>query len=251
MAKSLRRIGDITKMEVEIEKDSKDATLWECDELALRFLLEDGKLNLCLRNLIAFKEQQRKMRRERKSVTMTIAEAMKDFEVGSGIMLKHAWLHVEAMQMTDMPALVEHCAAVLSEVVTNPAQISGRDLTDLQEVVCIYYIAILLSHMEDIEESRIMPLIEKTNIVSILLSFLDIHWQALQPADWEKAAEALSLVFDSEVFASNEDKYFTGDDDVKHLVQFHDSVIAEMVEDNRDVRRKLRPMLDVVDDLRD
>ena len=153
--------------------------------------------------------------------------------------------------MTDMAALVEHCAAVLSEVVTNPAQISGRDLTDLQEVVCIYYIAILLSHMEDIEESRIMPLIEKTNIVSILLSFLDIHWQALQPADWEKAAEALSLVFDSEVFASNEDKYFTGDDDVKHLVQFHDSVIAEMVEDNRDVRRKLRPMLDVVDDLRD
>ena len=40
MAKSLRRIGDITRMEVEIEKDSKDATLWECDEIALRFLLE-------------------------------------------------------------------------------------------------------------------------------------------------------------------------------------------------------------------
>ena len=52
MAKSLRRIGDITRMEVEIEKESKDATLWVCDEVALRFLLEDGKLNLCLRNLV-------------------------------------------------------------------------------------------------------------------------------------------------------------------------------------------------------
>ena len=59
MAEALKRIGDITKMETEIEKDNEDATLWECDEIALRFLLEDGKLNLCLRNLINFKNKQR------------------------------------------------------------------------------------------------------------------------------------------------------------------------------------------------
>ena len=61
MAEALKRIGDITKMETEIEKDNEDATLWECDEIALRFLLEDGKLNLCLRNLINFKNKQREM----------------------------------------------------------------------------------------------------------------------------------------------------------------------------------------------
>ena len=63
MAEALKRIGDITKMETEIEKDNEDATLWECDEIALRYLLEDGKLNLCLRNLINFKNKQREMRR--------------------------------------------------------------------------------------------------------------------------------------------------------------------------------------------
>ena len=27
-------------------KKSQDATLWECEEVALRFILEDAKLNL-------------------------------------------------------------------------------------------------------------------------------------------------------------------------------------------------------------
>ena len=33
MAASLKRIGDITKMETEIEKDNEDATLWEVMKL--------------------------------------------------------------------------------------------------------------------------------------------------------------------------------------------------------------------------
>ena len=62
MADSLGRIGNITEMvchisipieiylpsskEQSLPKDQDDATLWECEELALRYLLEDGKLNL-------------------------------------------------------------------------------------------------------------------------------------------------------------------------------------------------------------
>ena len=36
-------------MEEKLPKDSEGSTLWECEELALRYLLEDGKMNLCLR----------------------------------------------------------------------------------------------------------------------------------------------------------------------------------------------------------
>ena len=251
MAKSLRRIGDITRMEVEIEKDSKDATLWECDEIALRFLLEDGKLNLCLRNLVAFKEKQREMRREKATVTVSIADAMKDFEVGSGIMLKHAWLHVEAMQMTDLPALVEHCGAVLNEVVVSPDQIKGRDLTDLQEVVCISYLQTLLTHMEDIGEHRIMPLFTKCHICSILLAFLNLHWQALETEQLETAAETLALIFDSEDYSTHEERYLETPANKKHLKEFYGAFVEALVSEDRDKRRKLRPLMDVVEDLED
>jgi hypothetical protein len=42
----LQRLGAITEQEKLISKTSADSTLWEGEELALRFLLEDGKLNL-------------------------------------------------------------------------------------------------------------------------------------------------------------------------------------------------------------
>jgi hypothetical protein len=50
----LLRVANISEMEKRIAKDGPagaEKTLWEGEELALRFLLEDGKLNLSLRLL--------------------------------------------------------------------------------------------------------------------------------------------------------------------------------------------------------
>lgn len=63
MADVFGRIANISDMESKLPASKKDATLWETEEQALRFLLEDGKLNLCLRNLIEFKQAQIKFRR--------------------------------------------------------------------------------------------------------------------------------------------------------------------------------------------
>ena len=251
MAEALKRIGDITKMETDIEKDSEDATLWECDEIALRFLLEDGKLNLCLRNLINFKNKQREMRRGKESVTKSMAQSMANFEKGSGVMLQNAWKHVEAMQMTDFTALVEHCAATINEVVASPDQIRGRDLTDLQEALSFHYLHSLLSHMDDIGENRIMPVIAKNEIVQKSLQFLALHWKQLSTLDLIKACEVFSIVFDSEDYSTHEDRYFGTYDDKKCLQTLNDSFIEDLTSDDRDLRRKLRPLLDVIDDLDD
>ncbi len=59
MAETLGRIAKISDVESSLASSKNEATLWETEEQALRFLLEDGKLNLCLRNLIEFKQHQR------------------------------------------------------------------------------------------------------------------------------------------------------------------------------------------------
>lgn len=63
MAEVFGRIANISDVESKLPASKKDATLWETEEQALRFLLEDGKLNLCLRNLIEFKAGQSKARK--------------------------------------------------------------------------------------------------------------------------------------------------------------------------------------------
>eukprot|EP01036_Dinobryon_divergens_P033940 gene33940-43848_t len=61
MADVLGRVAHVSEMEAKLPAPKNDATLWETEELALRYLLEDGKLNLCLRNLIEFKQYQRRL----------------------------------------------------------------------------------------------------------------------------------------------------------------------------------------------
>ncbi len=59
MAEIFGRVANISDAESALPAAKKgDATLWETEEQALRFLLEDGKLNLCLRILIDFKTRQ-------------------------------------------------------------------------------------------------------------------------------------------------------------------------------------------------
>jgi hypothetical protein len=62
MAVVLGRIANISDMESKLPSAKDEATLWETEEQALRYLIEDGKLNLCLRNMIEFKSQQRRER---------------------------------------------------------------------------------------------------------------------------------------------------------------------------------------------
>ena len=59
MAVTCGRVAKISDMESSVAAAKNDATLWETEEQALRYLLEDGKLNLCLRNMIAYKAHQR------------------------------------------------------------------------------------------------------------------------------------------------------------------------------------------------
>ena len=46
---SLLHISNVALMEHQLPRDSEDSTLWEGEELTVRFMLEEGKLNLCLR----------------------------------------------------------------------------------------------------------------------------------------------------------------------------------------------------------
>ncbi len=58
MADIFGRVANITDVESKLPSAKENATLWETEEQALRFVLEDGKLNLCLRILIEFKAKQ-------------------------------------------------------------------------------------------------------------------------------------------------------------------------------------------------
>ena len=54
MIDSLVHISNIAMMEQRLPRGENDSTLWEGDDLTVRFMLEEGKLNLCLRLMHEF-----------------------------------------------------------------------------------------------------------------------------------------------------------------------------------------------------
>ncbi|CAN0339891.1 unnamed protein product, partial [Phaeothamnion confervicola] len=63
MAEVLGRVAKVSAMEAKLPKSNQDQTLWEGEEFALRYVMEDGKLNVCLRALVEYKVHEKQLRK--------------------------------------------------------------------------------------------------------------------------------------------------------------------------------------------
>eukprot|EP00753_Platysulcus_tardus_P006063 PLAT13960.1.p2 GENE.PLAT13960.1~~PLAT13960.1.p2 ORF type:complete len:304 (-),score=161.81 PLAT13960.1:134-1024(-) len=243
MAESLSRIANVSSMEKALPKASEDATLWECEELALRYLLEDGKLNLCLRILIEFKEYQRAA----DAIPDEDVAVQEKFEKGAGIVLRNAWQHVEAVQTTDLPALMGHIADVLADAVERPERLADKELTNLQEAVVGSYLEQLFKNLDDIDESRILPTMKRRRVLPNFVALLHRRHDSMSGDELDAAARALAYICGSEDFETDEDIYLPDDDARSDLVALRDDFVDDLVEDP-DVRKQLRPLLDAMRD---
>lgn len=243
MADQISRIGHITEMERQLSK-KHDATLWECEEIALRYLLEDGKLNLCLRNLIEYNNYYKRVIEHGPVKTETMA-LLEKFEHGMCLTLKNAWLHAEAVQTTDIPLLIEYIHDVLSYCLERPDYLLNKTIEDCQEVIVIHFLLGLCKQLDSIDESRVMSLLAEKRIFALLAMHLSAHITLLNAADISVGAEVLSLICNTEDFDSHDDYYVDSPEAESALLSLYDDYLEEATEDV-DIRKRLRPLLDIM-----
>ena len=98
---------------------------------------------------------------------------MDKFEKGLGVVLKNAWSHVEAIQTTDLPLLIDYCSQVVKFGLENKDFVSTRvedkSLCERQEVVVMHYIMDLMNQVDEIGEDRLMPLMKEKKLFSLIL----------------------------------------------------------------------------------
>lgn len=80
------------------------------------------------------------------------------FEKGLGVILKNAWQHIEVMQTTDLPAVINHISDVLDFCLHQPRFMEeilrGNDAYQRQELLVIQYLHDILRNVEDLREGR-------------------------------------------------------------------------------------------------
>lgn len=132
---AITHVSNIAVMEHRLPLN-EDGTLWEGDQLTVRFLLEEGKLNLCVRLIQAYKRfahanpvTTRVWLTERASrlgtATVDGPEGLRakllSFEQSIGILLRWAFEHVEAVQTVDLHLLLEHSSQARQSPAAAPA----------------------------------------------------------------------------------------------------------------------------------
>lgn len=251
MATTCGRIAKISDMESSVAASKSDATLWETEEQALRYLLEDGKLNLCLRNMVAFKTHQRSQILSGEAISAEHRASGDDFEKGLGVVLRNAWDHLEVLQTTDIPALLEHACEVINFCVTYPKQIEHllEDIHQRQEILVFYYLCGLIKATTHIDESRVLPYMREQEMfmmaIKLTVMFYDFNVVALSHIF--KCCEMLSLIADTEDYSTYQKEYVnvSNSEDVGHVLKLQALCNKEFQTESAH-RSALRPLMDAM-----
>jgi len=256
MIDSLQHIAAIASMEERLASNNtanKEGTLWDKEELVVRFLLEEGKINLCLRNMRDFKEFVRKVQKDSsvidqyvsstKSDTSTLMNRLLIMEVSLGVLLKLCFNAVECLQLVDCPLLIQYISEVLSFAVENP-QIIRKEIEKSQENLVLEYLSSLMKNIERLQEDRIMTLLDQHKIVQLTISHISINLHNLSRASAVEGAIFLDGVVTSEDFQTHKER-FTSKESEALLVKFPDLYLNES-----NSKPKLRQLLQYIERLK-
>jgi len=199
MTESINQIAEVAFMEMNLpfnmNKDlrshigrKKQGTLWdqEEDELAIAIMQEEGKVNLCISLLCEYsqvmhdEEQTYRMISEAAARVgedrESISESVMLFEKGVGIIINLAMTHVEVLQILDIGTLVQHLANVFENASCRKYLWEHKQSAEfrteflgvdkLQEFQVIHYLASIIKHLEEIDEEKIMDMMEQHNMIA-------------------------------------------------------------------------------------
>ncbi len=231
------------------------ATLWEGDKLVSRCVLEEGKLNVTLRLLRAFKSAVATNAESADwLLSMAIASAlpdvlalrtlMLDYEQSLGVLLACTLAHVEAVQTVDMPLLMAHA----SEVLFNVAMIPPADLLfdRTQECLVLVYLRQVFSRADDVGEDKLVALVLKEDLVPRVVALLHAHSSAVGHVGRTNGAAFLAHVFDTEDFSTHRVKFFADSATRSQLGELGVLFVDALVSETPALRRRLRPLLDEI-----
>ena len=164
-------------------------------------------------------------------------------------MLRNAWSHLEVLQTTDLPALMNYIADVFEFAVDNPEfqeNEASAEISSRQEFLVFSYMWGLFKNIDDIGEGRIMPIARSRGLFMLAARWLEMYHRLLIGTDVLKAAEALALFAETEDFATYRDKYIVNMSDSSCLQSIKMDCLSAFSSDF-DAKRKIRPLMDVID----
>lgn len=242
-----------------IGRDHDGGTLWdqEENENTIRTLVEEAKVSLCLRIMNDYKTwhydtSQRSASIKRIMQTAQLTEAQLErkclqFEECLGLLLYQAFNHVETLQLTDIPFLIEHCTLVLTTCEALRLQAPNNAKT--QETMVVYYFSSLMKHAESLNNTEILAKTREFQLVHLIVRHLETHYGNYPLELLLEVCEGLAALCDNEDFQPCWKDFF----DPGQMQQFLGLdvlVVQQILQEQPEKKKALRPLTDFFNTLK-
>jgi len=248
MAESLQQIASVAFMETHLPPSEENplqqagkkthGTLWDQpkDEIAVRILLEEGKLNLLLRMLHKYRTTSRGDKwgdmltacaKQFNSDPTAVAERCRTFETSLGILLRFALNHVEAVQILDLAEFFQHAEEVLNLALKSDK--STVEHEKLQETMLVYYLSSIGQKLEELDEDKVMEQVKDHKCFSLLVDQLNKHLSWYRVDTLEAAAKALNGFMTSDSYGAERKAFVPDQAAMKQIVNLKGLFLHELL----------------------
>lgn len=269
---ALKQLMRIVQVEGTMAPDNKVAdiagrdhqsggTLWDQDvhENAIKILVEEAKVNLSLRMMQDYKKwcyepSRRVTDLEEASRVLGVSQAQLDakcklFEECMGQLLARTFAHVEALQLMDVPLLIEHISMVLDYCdrrLRDNLNCTAKD----QEIVVLLYFSSLMKHAETLNNSELLAKARELRLLKLTTSHALSHAPTEYREETTFAVMAgLAALADNEDFRTDWESFFLDDSgglDTQQCDMFLQlaDFVTPILDKHPEKKRELRPLTD-------
>ena len=211
-------------------------TLWERQELAVRFLLEEGKVALCLRMLYkhrrnvgqgSWSESVRAAAEEMETTLDALTRLIATYELALANITQCTFESMECLQTTEPQEVAEYCTFVLRQF-CEPEGRCRNDQALVIPVAAVYCVRSFVLQMEACDmEARVLQALAEEETLATLARFMRGRRKQLAPHDLFAFAELLEGICGAETFPAVREKLFPPEamHDLAELKEhFHDHI---------------------------
>ena len=225
---------------------ASSGTVWERDEVTVRTIVEEGKINLLTRSMVEYK-----------ATVLSSGYPSPDFEPygrvyeqSLGVLLRCAFRAVECMQTLDVRNLLEHCSLVMHHALrpdAPPLVVTGTD-AQLQEVLVISYLVSFAEHLEKLQNQELVTdKFCELGILELAWRHFDRFHSQLDPA---KEVPMYFFFFasfaDTEFFKTKLGYFFPDKDKKAAFVASFDAPLKAYAAGGGDKKKRVRPLSDLI-----
>eukprot|EP00928_Gymnodinium_smaydae_P098483 TRINITY_DN916_c0_g1_i1.p1 TRINITY_DN916_c0_g1~~TRINITY_DN916_c0_g1_i1.p1 ORF type:complete len:317 (+),score=86.68 TRINITY_DN916_c0_g1_i1:118-1068(+) len=261
LLEQLKKLSRLVHLEGKIPSNAKvletagrnsesDGTLWdqEAHETAIRILVEEAKVNLCLRIMHDFKRWQHSPRKAEEVLQCAQANRVEpeqieaklaSFEEFLGMLVTRALVHVETLQLMDIPLLIEHIAFVLE----NADKCASNH--KMQETQVLYKFASLMKHAERLNNSELLAKAREHNLVRLVTDELLKHETEFNLDVLGATCAGLAALADNEDFRTEWEGFFPDIDLMRRFLELEPRIVNRVLEASPEKKKDLRPLLDL------